>query len=317
MRVRGVVASAVIAVVVTSACAATDSPAPGDTDAPSPSAGEVTGSGDTLAAGFDAHTPAEDPAELARRIGAAEDAVRDPATAADEVAAAGFELQVLYRQLGRRAQWEDRVLAAVPPRYRATVRAHLRARHELRAMHTQLSDTLPAWRIVEPAPASDLLAFYREGEATYGVDWEYLAAINLVETAMGRIRGTSTAGAQGPMQFIPATWSAYGEGDINDPHDAILAAARYLNARGFADGRIDDALYGYNNSVRYVRAVRAWASILIDDPRAFAGFYHWRVIYLSEIGDIWLPVGYEHEQRVPVRRHVRNHPERHLSTDTR
>ncbi len=34
--------------------------------------------------------------------------------------------------------------------------------------------------------------------------WYYLAAINLIETRMGRIDGLSTAGAQGPMQFLPA-----------------------------------------------------------------------------------------------------------------
>src|SRR5690606_25350337 len=122
------------------------------------------------------------------------------------------------------------------------------ARIEFRGMHTTLSDTLPAWRIVAPAPAEELLAHYREGEATFGVPWTVLAAVNLVETGMGRIRGTSVAGARGPMQFMPATWDAYGEGDIEDPHDAILAAARYLAANGGGRGDIDNALYRYNHS---------------------------------------------------------------------
>ena len=89
-----------------------------------------------------------------------------------------------------------------------------------------------SWR---PPRHRTLLRSYREAERRFGVDWEYLAAINLVETAFGRIRGTSVAGAQGPMQFIPTTWDIYGAGgDINDAHDAILAAGRLLRANGFA-----------------------------------------------------------------------------------
>jgi len=68
--------------------------------------------------------------------------------------------------------------------------------------------------IVAPPPADELLGHYRAAGDEFGVDWTYLAAIHLVETRMGRIRGTSTAGAHGPMQFMPATWDAYGEGDV-------------------------------------------------------------------------------------------------------
>ena len=81
-----------------------------------------------------------------------------------------------------------------------------------------------------------LLDAYRAAEAEFGIPWKYLAAINLVETGIGRIRGTSIAGAQGPMQFMPATWEAYGGGgDINDTHDAIRGAARYLAANNGAN----------------------------------------------------------------------------------
>ncbi|HSO51766.1 MAG TPA: hypothetical protein VL330_03280 [Actinomycetes bacterium] len=44
-----------------------------------------------------------------------------------------------------------------------------------------------AARIVAPAPAGQLLTAYRAAQAKLAVPWEYLAAIHLVETRMGRI----------------------------------------------------------------------------------------------------------------------------------
>lgn len=83
------------------------------------------------------------------------------------------------------------------------------------------------------APPARLLRWYREAEARFGVAWEYLAAVNLVETGFNRLRNASYAGAQGPMQFMPTTWRSFGlGGDIRDPHDAIVAAANYLRASG-------------------------------------------------------------------------------------
>ena len=167
-------------------------------------------------------------------------------------------------------------------------------------MHTKLSNTLPAWRIVAPDPADDLLAAYRDAEAEFGIPWKYLAAINLVETGIGRIRGTSTAGAQGPMQFMPATWEAYGGGgDINDTHDAIRGAARYLAANNGAND-IAHALYRYNHSHRYVSGVQIYADLIAEHPRAFLGFYYWGVWYLTDQGEVYLPVGYEQSAPIPV-----------------
>ena len=62
-------------------------------------------------------------------------------------------------------------------------------------------------RAVAPPPPGELLDDYRAAQRRTGVPWTYLAAINLVETRMGRIRGTSTAGARGPMQFIPVSYT--------------------------------------------------------------------------------------------------------------
>lgn len=260
--------------------------------------------------------PARSARELARRLLAAEEAVLSPATPPAILRRAAFEAQLLYRQLARRDRWVRAVLAQVPPRHRPTVRDHVTARQAFRSMHRTLSPTLPAWRIVRPAPARELRSFYREGERRFGVPWEVLAAVNLVETGMGRIRGTSVAGARGPMQFMPATWAAFGAGDIDDPHDAILAAARYLAHNGGGSGRIDNALYRYNNHRAYVRGVKAYAAILRRHPRAYLGLYHWEVLYLSRIGDIWLPVGYHRREPVRARAYVARHPERLVGRST-
>lgn len=248
--------------------------------------------------------------QAARQIRAAEDAIRGPGTSPELLAVAGELAQVAYRVVGVRETWDAPVLAALPRRLHRVVRLNVASRREFRSMHTTLSDNLPAWRIIEPAPARELKSFYLEAEQRFGVDWEYLAAINLVETGMGRIRGLSVAGAQGPMQFIPATWAQYGAGDINDPRDAIMAAGRYLEARGFTDRNgIAGALYSYNNHPAYVRGVTDLALVMKDDPRAFLGYYHWQIYYLSSSGDIVLRPGYESRTSIPVERYLRDNPE--------
>ena len=97
---------------------------------------------------------------------------------------------------------------------------------------------------------------------------------------MGRIRGTSVAGAQGPMQFLPTTWARWGRGDIDDPADSIMAAARYLASSGFTRGPrgVYRALYEYNNHPAYVRGVTAYARVMERHPRAFLGYHQWQVV---------------------------------------
>lgn len=255
---------------------------------------------------------AASPRAVVRQIRDAEEAIGDPTTGDRGLRVAARTQQLAYRVLGSHPGWDRAVYAALPPRLHWVVRANVTARREFRSMHSTLSRTLPAWRIVEPEPAEHLMRFYRDAEAAYGVDWEYLAAINLVETAMGRIRGTSVAGAQGPMQFIPTTWARWGRGDVNDPADAIMAAARYLASNGFARGPrgVAHALFEYNNHPAYVRGVTAYATVMQRHPRAFLAYRHWDVYYLTARGDVLLPVGYERARPVPVRRYLAAHPQR-------
>ena len=232
---------------------------------------------------------------LAAQLTTAETAIRDPATPAGKLPALGRSQQRAYRALVRQPRLVPKVLAQLPPTLRRTVKANVLAGSELRKLNRP-ARRLPRWRIVAPAPAGQLLAAYRAAEAKLAVPWEYLAAIHLVETRMGRIRGTSSAGAQGPMQFLPSTWTRYGRGgDIQATGDAILAAARLLDANG-APADMAAALYAYNPSRRYVRAVSAYASQLRANQRAFLGYYHWQVFY----GDTLLPEGYPARPRQPL-----------------
>lgn len=229
--------------------------------------------------------------ELAEQLLAAETAIRDETTPDGELPAWAWTQQQAYRDLAVTEEWVEPVRASLPDELHDAFDANLRATVRLREM-TQARDDLPGWRIVEPPSAEVLLDAYREAADEYGVDWEYLASINLVETRMGRIDGVSVAGAMGPMQFMPATWDHWGEGDVNDPHDAIAAAARYLVDHG-APGDMQSAIFAYNRSQNYVDAISLHAEVMKEDERAFLGYYHWRVYYRLSGGDVVLPVGYD------------------------
>jgi membrane-bound lytic murein transglycosylase B len=253
------------------------------------------------------------PAMLGRQLVAAERAVRAAGTTRSQRRAAARTAQVAYDLLGQHPGWAATALRSVPAGLRDTVTANLRARRELSAIPSSASRTLlPAWRIQAPAPAGRLLTWYHTAGTRYGVGWQYLAAINLIETTFGKVHGLSSAGAQGPMQFMPATWAEYGAGgDVNDPHDAILAAARYLADHGFAHDEVA-ALYAYNPTMHYVRAIRAIASVLFADPRSFADYYQWDVYYPTSYGLLLLPRGFDERRPTSAAAYARAHPERIL-----
>jgi hypothetical protein len=109
------------------------------------------------------------------------------------------------------------------------------------------------------------LRLYRRAAADTDLDWAILAAIGKVETDHGRAQkgrcATSSAGARGPMQFMPGTWADYGRGgDICDPADAIPAAARYLVASG-APKDYRRAILAYNHAGWYVARVLRQAAV--------------------------------------------------------
>ncbi|HUH08324.1 MAG TPA: lytic transglycosylase domain-containing protein [Egibacteraceae bacterium] len=266
---------------------ASASPPPSATPSSLPTAAPSRAAADSLLGELAA---ADDAAGLAAQIEAAERAIRADGTDPARLERAGRLQQLAYRRLSREAGLRERVAALLADDLRSIADANVRAGEQLRSTVTSGAE-LPEWTIVEPAPPDQLLAHYREAQESFGVGWEYLAAIHLVETRMGRIRGDSVAGAQGPMQFMPQTWDAYGQGDVHDNRDAILAAARYLADHG-APGDMPRALWHYNHSDAYVAAVSAYAEQMRADPRVFYGYYHWQVFFATAEGDVLLEVGY-------------------------
>ncbi|WP_232835882.1 lytic transglycosylase domain-containing protein [Actinocorallia populi] len=117
-----------------------------------------------------------------------------------------------------------------------------------------------------PQAGASYLDLYKKAATTCpGLSWTVLAAIGQVESDHGTNVGPSSAGALGPMQFMPATWRSYGvdgdgdgRADIMNPYDAIPAAARYLCASG-AQRDLYKAVYAYNHADWYVRKVLSLA----------------------------------------------------------
>jgi Transglycosylase SLT domain len=123
-----------------------------------------------------------------------------------------------------------------------------------------------------PAP---YLTWYKDAARTcHGLSWEVIAGIGTMESDNGRstARGVhyskNRKGAEGPMQFEPATFAEYAvRADRSrklspyDPEDAIFSAARMLCADGGGSARgLKGAIFAYNHARWYVRDVLAIAA---------------------------------------------------------
>jgi hypothetical protein len=243
-----------------------------------------------LAAPFSVPAVGGDPAQLASQLTTAERVLGAGAAAPAAMARQALIVQLACLRVAAHPGWADAVIAQAAPAQRAAVATDLAATADLVAL-TPPRTKLPPWRIVPATNLAALRADYQAAQAATGVGWAYLAAINFVETDFGRVAGPSAAGAQGPMQFLPATWAIYGHGSIHRPSDAILAAAHLLAGHGAARN-IAAALYAYNPSKRYVDAVRRYARRLRHDPQALAGYYSRPVICHLASGWVLLPAGY-------------------------
>jgi soluble lytic murein transglycosylase-like protein len=231
-----------------------------------------------------------DPARLAPRLTTTETALHDAVgrwNGSGRSPPRDVTLYALYEQrIVLRLRADDRLarstLARVPARLRRELRSELTAQRELARLTTPRP--LRAIRIGRPEPAGALKRYYLEAQRRFGVSWQLLAAVNYVESAFGKVRSPSSAGAQGPMQFLPATWRVYGlGGDVHDAHDAILGAANYLRANG-APRDVRRALYRYNPSSLYVDAILRRARAIRADPRAFLVYYSRQVFVRTPSG---------------------------------
>jgi Transglycosylase SLT domain len=129
------------------------------------------------------------------------------------------------------------------------------------------------------------VTWYREAARTCrGLSWPVLAGIGTIEsdngrsTARGVHQGKNRKGAEGPMQFEPATFAEYavradwsGKLTPYDPKDAIFTAARMLCADGAYGGSrkgLNHAIFAYNHACWYVTDVLAMAARYSDSrPR--------------------------------------------------
>ncbi len=198
-------------------------------------------------------------------------------------------LQALYQQrvygtLAHDRQLARRVIARIPRGLAREAQANVTAGAELLSLVRPVKHPV-RFRTHHPLPADVLLGYYQEAQRRFGVAWNVLAAVNYIESKFGRVTSASSAGAQGPMQFLPSTWAVYGMGgDLHDPHDAILGAANYLYASG-APGDYRRALYAYNPARPYVDAVMLYAGQMLRDPRNFYAYYNWQVFVVTPSGE--------------------------------
>ncbi len=142
-----------------------------------------------------------------------------------------------------------------------------------------LRGQLPVASVPAGTAPTSYLQLFKASAADYcpGLSWTVLAAIGQIESADGTNMGPSTAGALGPMQFLPSTWAAWGidgfgqtgKPDVMNPYDAVPSAARMLCADGAAAGgkSLYHAIFDYNHADWYVNEVLALAAEYAADYR--------------------------------------------------
>ena len=169
---------------------------------------------------------------------------------------------LLGNQLGMRP---NSALIAAPDRRMRSLKRDVRA---LLGPHAVLEVLRPV-AITYRRPHTYRELYVLSAQYCPGLSWKVLAAIGQVESGHGRNVGPSTAGALGPMQFLPTTWASAGvdgdgdgRADIMSPFDAVPAAALYLCRNGATRGSqgLYDAVFSYNHADWYVREVLALAA---------------------------------------------------------
>jgi hypothetical protein len=160
-------------------------------------------------------------------------------------------------------------MAALTGQVQAALGASARV---IRLVPVAAPTSLPVDRTPPAGRPANYLQLFQESAARYcpGLSWTVLAAIGQIESADGQNIGPSTAGALGPMQFLPSTWATWGingfgdtgKPDILNPFDAVPSAARLLCAAGATRSGtgLRQAIFGYNHADWYVDEVLTLAA---------------------------------------------------------
>ena len=181
-----------------------------------------------------------DEADVTRRLDALQDLLAQQQSLLDEASAKARQLESL-RQAA----------------------AHVAA---ARAAAISAGASAAAAAIPQPIPSSFAALYHAAAQTCPGLSWTVLAAIGQVETRHGQGSMVSSAGALGPMQFLPSTFAHYavdgdhdGKADIMDPADSIFTAAHYLCSNGAGHGgqSLASAIWNYNHADWYVQLVLA------------------------------------------------------------
>ncbi|HXY45730.1 MAG TPA: hypothetical protein VEH29_16205, partial [Acidimicrobiales bacterium] len=233
--------------------------------------------------------PAGSPAAASRALGRVV-VVRPAGTSTDGLAAGPAAMRYRPLAAGRSGTAGVLVFAAPPPRHRGRVAA----------VPAGPADGVPAIAMAAYEHAQRVLGVT---DPSCHLDWEDVAGIGRVESDNGQTWGAAArvtpngtllppifgipldgldgtpamkapgggwVRAEGPMQFLPATWAEYaevanGEGRPSPQnfYDAALAAGVFLCANG---GNLDKpaglgaAIFAYNHSAGYERLVESWIS---------------------------------------------------------
>ncbi|CAN5574852.1 hypothetical protein BH20ACT23_BH20ACT23_12200 [soil metagenome] len=195
--------------------------------------------------------------------------------------------QRIYRLMSRNTKLGNRTMRRLDGLLARSAQRIVGAHRELRGLVEPLpaNFTFPTGRA---KPVAELLRYYKAAQRRFRVDWRVLAAVNYIETKFGKVKATSSAGAVGPMQFMPPTWRAYGMGgNIRNDRDAIMGAANYLRASGATRGPagLRDALWAYNHSDHYVRSVLGYMRYMKSRTRHYFTLYNWQVFVVTVRGD--------------------------------
>jgi len=290
-----------VALLVASACGFGDTTGrPGTargtaSPSPSPSPTSEPDTPTSFAPASDRPLPRE-PRRLAGELRRVDDALKDSVSSWRRSGAARppriVVLQALYQQrvyrlMSRSTRLGNRTLRRLDGLLARSASRIVGAHRELRGLVEPLpaNFTFPTGRA---KPAAELLRYYKAARRRFGVNWRVLAAVNYIESKFGKVKATSSAGAKGPMQFIPATWRAYGlGGNVRNDRDAILGAANYLSASGANRGPagLRRALWAYNHSGHYVRSVLAYMRYMKSRTRHYFALYNWQVFVVTTSGD--------------------------------